>query len=93
MHVYLDAESKEVAEIFPVLPENNLSPTASVVDVYYCLQMACGNPQFRICNIIIITSKTFCIVQVLVELLLFASLRQLFFFPTENCSHLMQNVD
>jgi len=35
---YLDAGSKEVAEISLVLSESNLSPTASVEDVNYCLR-------------------------------------------------------
>jgi len=58
--LYLDAESKEVAEIFPVLSESNLLPTAAIWDVYCCLQLACGNPQSHICNItqiVIYTSK------------------------------------
>lgn len=48
---YLDAGSKEAEEIFLVLSESNLLPTASDVDVCYCLQLACGNQQFHICNV------------------------------------------
>jgi len=51
-YTYLGVGSKEVVEIFLVLSENNLLPTASIVDVCCFLQLACENPQFHTYKII-----------------------------------------
>ena len=49
-YTYLRVENKEVVEMFLVLSESNLLPTASIVDVCCFLQLACENPQFHTCN-------------------------------------------